>query len=831
MPVPISGYELAYMICDMCSKNLDSLLNVVDLSETAFIELKAVVEPKDGILDKNTKIDDYYWHVTRALVALSNSSGGVLIIGISESDYKCETVDLNWGKNEDKYINGILNKIINYKQNEIVINKNRKKIQRHSLKSKWETMIKEHGDGVWSIDADNLRYYCNPIPCKFAESKVLAIFVRPIPNEKNLIVAKFEGTESDKSKDCVLIRECGHVGKVKHIYDIDSIQNYISSRNIYVGENFGYFMKFLAEFYPDDSDDTRLKKANRFIQDLREGRKIIFDPLPDANLSPSDRDIADVNVTLSEPDYDYPLAFTDMPFELGSTWGLDRGAYVLLTDAPPDNAYGTLVRSEIILRKELEAIGKTSMLAERWWLRLDISKCPEGPDSKEDIFNSCINPEDELVKGLKRLRQWQRADDRRFIIPGFLLEANPFQVCNMGAWCRQAFMLIDDFPRDKLAIVICLRAVENPSSSLSEVMRDLRSSLALPECIPVLVSQWIKPIDQFPVPDLNQKQSVSVFDILPGPPGSSLLKLLNKFAQENSEYMAKEINNRPSILTVIQELSSKTGTGNFSPILDAGGIVRDLEGINQWAPSFASDKCQRLKLYTDILELVGLFGKPDLRRRLISIIASGTMEELRHAALEFAMKKDIFLDWWVEGAGNEMERYPQIDFLIDLKMNSGLTRPPLQRLVLAMLRSSRYTPGLLNIIHRRYRKFLLSDFCQLLDIPNTGMKYSQCTDVLVPIAILAAKSPDISDFEKMPLQSFSSQYLWWILQSSPVKREWLRKIIKLSAEKKAILGLVNPSETSTLDADQIKIITEFRRGIPLSYHQSTSPKPYGSSLC
>ena len=494
----------------------------------------------------------------------------------------------------------------------------------------------------------------------------------------------------------------------------------------------------------------------------------------------------------------------------------------MLTDAPADSVYAALVHSEIMLREELDAAGMPVLLPERWWLRLDISKCPQGPVDNEAVFSSTANPDDELAKGLRRLRQWQRIDDLRFIIPGFLIEASPSQPGSVGAWCRQGFSLPDKFPKDELAIVVCLKNNENDDLNTYEALRALREGLATPEHIPVFIARWTGQRDQDKNPKPVPKQdNYSIIDDvgITSSPGSALRGLVEALGRANPAAFKEQVRTRKAMYEIVQVLRSIT-----SGEIDEADAVRDLESICDWAAPFKADARLRRQLHTDILEIAELAGTLGIKRRLISRCAASDDEELRFAALEFSMKKDIYLDWWVEGAWTEERRYPPIERLIELNAMCDKPRPPLQLLVLAVLRAERLTSGFIRIAKNRYEKFLLSDFRQLLDIPARGFKFSECSDPIIPLVLMACKFPDPSNFDHLPEVTFSSLYLWWTLQSIQVKREWLRKVIRRSAEERRILGLIDSKEAVRWETDQVEYVREFRRGLPLSYYYSATLK-------
>jgi hypothetical protein len=97
--------------------------------------------------------------------------------------------------------------------------------------------------------------------------------------------------------------------------------------------------------------------------------------------------------------------------------------------------------------------------------------------------------------------------------------------------------------------------------------------------------------------------------------------------------------------------------------------------------------------------------------------------------------------------------------------------------------------------------------------------------------MMSAKSLDMSGFENIGPQVFSSPYLWWTLQSIQVQREWLRKVLTRPEEQKAVLGLVTRTEFSSLAEDTLDSVRECRRGLPFSCYSLNFTRQREDQLC
>ena len=81
---PRTARELAVRVLKHPRGGLGALLELVGGSETEWLELKAATFPRDGNFQKGANEDDYRWDVARAVIALANSIGGVVLLGVND---------------------------------------------------------------------------------------------------------------------------------------------------------------------------------------------------------------------------------------------------------------------------------------------------------------------------------------------------------------------------------------------------------------------------------------------------------------------------------------------------------------------------------------------------------------------------------------------------------------------------------------------------------------------------------------------------------------------------------------------------------------------------
>lgn len=85
LDIPRTASELALRVLTHSQGGVRALLNLVDGGETEWLELKAAAFPKDGHFSDGDTVYDYRWDVAKAVVALANSVGGVVLLGLDDA--------------------------------------------------------------------------------------------------------------------------------------------------------------------------------------------------------------------------------------------------------------------------------------------------------------------------------------------------------------------------------------------------------------------------------------------------------------------------------------------------------------------------------------------------------------------------------------------------------------------------------------------------------------------------------------------------------------------------------------------------------------------------
>ena len=209
----MNGYELVSRVLSASAFSCDALIDLAGNQETEWLEFKAALYPpahdattphKAGTKENEA---DYFWHVAKAVLALANSAGGAVLLGVSDN---AEPVDLGLSDPKgflqtsyDDYFRQTLDKAI--------LPSNRK----------WNTGTQ----GIWTIDL---------LPSHLIESHratlkgqpVIAILVKA----SKQLIKSVELVNGNAHRSIVMCRQSGQMGRVREIIDHDQIHEFAANR-------------------------------------------------------------------------------------------------------------------------------------------------------------------------------------------------------------------------------------------------------------------------------------------------------------------------------------------------------------------------------------------------------------------------------------------------------------------------------------------------------------------------------------------------------------------------------------------------------------------------
>lgn len=236
-PLTCSGYELVSKVLDHPAGGIEALVDLAGGGETDWLEFKAAMvgRPEDR---KNPKENDAdgYWNVAEAVLAMANSRGGLVLLGVDDS---AKVVGLAAGDPRRVLETRGMDAFLRMEVLERIHPSNSDCRWNTGLKGKWEL---EH---PWPPDQFVIRQL------RFQEKPIAALLVKPVPVGKGCLIATQDGDER------LLKRVQGNFGRVECLRGRIAIAEYERSR-CPLGEDLGgllaRFLK-LAEKGGTEADD------------------------------------------------------------------------------------------------------------------------------------------------------------------------------------------------------------------------------------------------------------------------------------------------------------------------------------------------------------------------------------------------------------------------------------------------------------------------------------------------------------------------------------------------------------------------------------------------
>ena len=202
----MNGYDFCKKVIDHKKGGVEFLLKAAGGRECEWLELKASIKLSKEDSNKGESQKDLYWNIAKAVIALANSTGGALIIGIDDNGQR---VDL---ANENNDPRGII------------------KSDGHE-----KYYLKEIYGKIWSGEHDGKEWnkekgirYTKKLPsimeynlCTYEGGEVFVILVKPLMPSLKICEGRAE---------LVYHRSPGKCGKVESIWGVENINNYDNQR-------------------------------------------------------------------------------------------------------------------------------------------------------------------------------------------------------------------------------------------------------------------------------------------------------------------------------------------------------------------------------------------------------------------------------------------------------------------------------------------------------------------------------------------------------------------------------------------------------------------------
>lgn len=242
LPEKISGYDLANHL--LSQGGVEALIRYAGNAETDWLELKAgmCLLPEDRKKGETEK--DLYWNIAKEVIALMNTSGGALVIGIHDKTLNLVPLEENDPRHviATKGIDGYIREVV------------RSNVWPSSLTWNYRGKIWELSDKQLPTDLISYHHkkYSGP---DGRIGKTVVLLVKPIE--------KIHLAREERKYSVLLKRTRGGVGEATPIYDYDEIEAYRASREI-VSERYA---NICNQF---DGDKASSSESEKLIKGIRE---------------------------------------------------------------------------------------------------------------------------------------------------------------------------------------------------------------------------------------------------------------------------------------------------------------------------------------------------------------------------------------------------------------------------------------------------------------------------------------------------------------------------------------------------------------------------------
>lgn len=195
-------YELCRLVLDAYDGRLDPLMSAVGRGETHWLEFKAACEPPPPEGESSGQVrpsDDHRWHLARAVIALANTHGGCVLLGVTDEG---EPADLQLSDPGAILERGGMDAFLRHLEDAVL------------KRPKGWTLANGRRVTESGLVEKGLVEYRR---ATLAGSPVVAILVRPIPKGEPCIYCKSES--AGNQRHFLPVRRLGQVGRVRELDD------------------------------------------------------------------------------------------------------------------------------------------------------------------------------------------------------------------------------------------------------------------------------------------------------------------------------------------------------------------------------------------------------------------------------------------------------------------------------------------------------------------------------------------------------------------------------------------------------------------------------------
>ncbi len=187
----MNGFEFVSTALSIKGYELDSIVDLVKMSEVDWLEFKAAIKPQSSDEAAGSNDADYIFNLVKALVSMANGSGGLVVLGIDDDGNAVGLDKSGFSGDRDHFTRHISDKVF--------------------IREGWRTH-KSGGHWRWKDTADQLSF--DPQWVTYQGMDVLAFVVRPRSASLGPLVLTQTEHKNAEPKEWAFIRTGGDRGKV-----------------------------------------------------------------------------------------------------------------------------------------------------------------------------------------------------------------------------------------------------------------------------------------------------------------------------------------------------------------------------------------------------------------------------------------------------------------------------------------------------------------------------------------------------------------------------------------------------------------------------------------
>lgn len=520
--------------------------------------------------------------------------------------------------------------------------------------------------------------------------------------------------------------------------------------------------------------------------------------------NPVDYEQGDVGAPLPLRAYPEP-GLPGYRIDLGTCWGLDRGAFVgVLAGSPETDLARNMERVERLLRKTLASTDSRLLLPERWWFSIGQAASQRRMGNRQQLWQAASDDP-------RRAQIEQRMEDQS-VAPGLVvqLSGQAVGVLSPHDWLDHLFR--DLFPDTALAVLVQItdEAGGPPLARARQLCQALRQRQP---SLPIRLARARG----------SGANGIGASPAAAEQPGLFLDNLLQ--AHDPRQHFVAWVKQANAALSnAVDERQRFTGTvfalyqqvaRQGEPLPAQAEAEQTVRFLDERGDAAARED-QALLDFTDTFV-------PSRLGELIRAYAGSTRPAARLAALAAAGQRDELLDAWLAGSLPNPEHMEGLLEVPGLAAGGG----PVEQLALALLRVVGSRPADdADAAALRGRlsewQFLLHDDIRAVIAHGLHSEAERHAELFLSdrnfqrhlLAIRAQLSlPGMA--RGLAEQPIDPPHAWWLLAALPPDPELMRALVQAPRERRAVFGLLRANERGGLAADS-------QRTLPSELEQLTA---------